>query len=342
MSSASGVLPYSQRPEWQDITPIPQHESLSPLAPIFYTDEYRDCTDYFRGIVKAGEMSNRVLELTEDIIRLNPAHYSAWQYRYKTLISINSPLDLELLLMDEIATAFLKNYQVWHHRRLLLSYIYSKDPEAKGPSLLLKELKFIEKVFEEDSKNYHTWSYRQWVLSNFNRNELWAVEIPFVERMIKEDVRNNSAWHHRFFVLFDSGVRQGDEDREDVLRREILYTKGKISLAPNNLSPWNYLRGILDRTKTPYESVEEFVLPYTKSEETPESFVDLDNPPPSKGAQLPAVPAVEFLADIRESQGRFSETTELFRLLGDKLDTIRKRYWNFRVKETQELSLLKT
>jgi protein farnesyltransferase/geranylgeranyltransferase type-1 subunit alpha len=38
----------------------------------------KDATDYFRGIVKTGEMSNRVLELTEDIIRLNPAHYSAW------------------------------------------------------------------------------------------------------------------------------------------------------------------------------------------------------------------------------------------------------------------------
>lgn len=39
MYSTSDTLPYSQRPEWQDITPIPQHESLSPLAPIFYTDE---------------------------------------------------------------------------------------------------------------------------------------------------------------------------------------------------------------------------------------------------------------------------------------------------------------
>lgn len=53
------------------------------------------------------------------------------------------------------------------------------------------------------------------------------------------------------------------------------------------------------------------MLPYTKSEETPESVVDLDNPLPSKGAQLPAVPAVEFLADIRESQGRISEATEV-------------------------------
>jgi protein farnesyltransferase/geranylgeranyltransferase type-1 subunit alpha len=125
--------------------------------------------------------------------------------------------------MDEIATACLKNYQVWHHRRLLLTYIYSKSPTTKSSDLLLKELKFIEKVFEEDSKNYHTWSYRQWILSNFNRDELWAVEIPFIERMIDEDVRNNSAWHHRFFVVFDSGVRQGDENREDVIRREIVF-----------------------------------------------------------------------------------------------------------------------
>ena len=231
--------------------------------------------------------------------------------------------------MDEIASTFLKNYQVWHHRRLLLTHIYSKDPKTKSPDLLLKELKFIHKVFEEDSKNYHTWSYRQWVLSFFNRNELWAVEIPFIEKMVNEDVRNNSAWHHRFFVVFDSGVREGDENREDVLRREISfvlllqshlpshrrphfrYAKGKISLAPNNLSPWNYLRGVLDRTKTPYESIEEFVLPYTKPEESPESIVDLDNPLPSKGAQFPAVPAVEFLADIRESQGRLSEATEV-------------------------------
>jgi len=39
MSFPGGALLYSQRPEWQDVTPLPQHESLSPLAPIFYTDE---------------------------------------------------------------------------------------------------------------------------------------------------------------------------------------------------------------------------------------------------------------------------------------------------------------
>jgi hypothetical protein len=38
----------------------------------------KDATNYFRAIVKSGEMSPRVLELTEHIIRMNPAHYTAW------------------------------------------------------------------------------------------------------------------------------------------------------------------------------------------------------------------------------------------------------------------------
>ena len=87
---------YAQRLEWQDLTPVPQYENVNPLAPILYSEQCkrpprlscqltynripdRDATDYFRGIVKKGEMSERVLELTEDLIRQNPAHYSAWQ-----------------------------------------------------------------------------------------------------------------------------------------------------------------------------------------------------------------------------------------------------------------------
>ena len=38
----------------------------------------KDATDYFRGVLKTGEMSPRVLSLTERIIRMNPAHYTAW------------------------------------------------------------------------------------------------------------------------------------------------------------------------------------------------------------------------------------------------------------------------
>jgi protein farnesyltransferase/geranylgeranyltransferase type-1 subunit alpha len=34
--------------------------------------------NYFRAIVSKGEQSERVLGLTEHIIRRNPAHYTVW------------------------------------------------------------------------------------------------------------------------------------------------------------------------------------------------------------------------------------------------------------------------
>jgi len=34
--------------------------------------------DYFRALAASGEKSERGLELTETIIRLNPAHYTVW------------------------------------------------------------------------------------------------------------------------------------------------------------------------------------------------------------------------------------------------------------------------
>lgn len=135
------------------------------------------------------------------------------QYRYETLLATNADLKAELLLMHEIASLHLKTYQVWHHRRLLLQ-------ELKTPA---PELDFIASILDIDTKNYHTWSYRQWLLAHFNDDNLWAGELPYVEEMISDDVRNNSAWHHRFFVVWTSGVRKGDECREDTLRRELKY-----------------------------------------------------------------------------------------------------------------------
>lgn len=131
------------------------------------------------------------------------------------MTSLKLPLDAELELMDDVAIKFLKTYQVWHHRRLLLTALNS-------PAVAARELEFLKSVLRADAKNYHTWSYRQWILAHFNDEvHLWAGERAYIEELLEQDVRNNSAWHHRFFVVFSSGVRAGDEDRDQVLRREL-------------------------------------------------------------------------------------------------------------------------
>lgn len=331
---------FADREEWKDVQPLEQYESMNPLAPIMYTREYKDATGYFRAIVKKGEKSQRVLDLTEAVIRMNPGHYSAWQYRYETLLAINAPLDIELKLMDELAVKHLKSYQVWHHRRLLITLLRKPAPE----------LAFITRSLGDDTKNYHTWSYRQWLLAYFNDEEgLWKGELEFVENMLRADVRNNSAWHHRFFVVWASGVRDGEEDREMVLRRELGYVKESISVAPNNASAWNYLRGVLDHNKLPFSTVADFVRPYTVAHNrtaTPPStatggtgVVDTDSPLPSASADLPCAAAVEFMADVFEAGGdreSVYKAVELWKVLANELDTIRKKYWEHRIREAIE------
>ncbi|KAI0763174.1 protein prenylyltransferase [Irpex lacteus] len=320
---------YCEREDWSDIVPIPQYDGVNPIAPIFYNPEYKDATDYFRGILKTGEMSPRVLELTEKIIRMNPAHYSAWQYRYRTLLATKSPLDVELRLMDAVAIHFMKTYQVWHHRRLLLTLLTASPSTATTSKPLpdvfdvaSSELEFIARVLEEDSKNYHTWSYREWILAHIDDARLWLGELPYVDDLLEADVRNNSAWHHR------GGKRSGATPTEEaeVLQREISYTKDKIALAPNNPSAWNYLRGILDHTHTSWSTLVTFAIPYSRG---------LDNPKPPAEAELPCAAALDFLAEayIRDGGEGVQKAVTLWKSLANEHDTIRKKYWEYRIKE---------
>ena len=70
---------YSDSPEWEDIVPIAQDDGgPNPLAAITYTEDYSEAMSYLRAVMAKDEKSNRVLSLTEDIVKKNPAHYTVW------------------------------------------------------------------------------------------------------------------------------------------------------------------------------------------------------------------------------------------------------------------------
>ncbi|KHJ49551.1 hypothetical protein D918_00678 [Trichuris suis] len=120
-----------------------------------------------------------------------------------------------------------KNYQLWHHRKVLVETL--KDPTG--------ELDFICSVLREDSKNYHAWQYRTWLVTQFN---IWDGELDYSERMICSDVRNNSAWNYRYFV-----INSTTGFTESVVDKEMQFCFQWIRLVPNNESAWNYLSGIM-------------------------------------------------------------------------------------------------
>lgn len=63
----------------------------------------------------------------------------------------------ELLFCRKMIESNPKNYQVWHHRRVVVEAL------ADGHN----ELRFTLIILGDDAKNYHAWEHRQWALRTF-------------------------------------------------------------------------------------------------------------------------------------------------------------------------------
>lgn len=57
----------SERPEWSDVTPLPQEEPSVPVVSIRYSNEDREGLEMLRAVMHAEELSKRALALTKEV-----------------------------------------------------------------------------------------------------------------------------------------------------------------------------------------------------------------------------------------------------------------------------------
>lgn len=199
--------------------------------------------------------------------------------------------------------------------------------ETHFPTLPPKELDFLMEMFAQDSKNYHVWTYRHWLVRRFG---LWDLprELEDVDALLKADVRNNSAWNHRYMLRFgpradepDGGMVAAGTGKvpgvhdvvdEDVVDSELEVAKEAILKAPENRSPWWYARGVLRAASRGLEEWEEFAGLFVKGE-------------------VKSTHAVEWLVDVY-AKGRAEEAVGMLTMLKEKYDPVRKNYWDYRIK----------
>jgi len=299
--------------DWEDIAIIPQDDGDNPVAPIAYSPEYKAYMDLFRGIVKVGEHSKRVIELTSDILDINAANYTVWQYRRQCLYQTGADLQDELDYIDIFADDNPKNYQIWFHRRAI--------SEKLGDGS--RELPFCTKVISLDAKNYHAWAHRQWVLKTFGDELMWTEELKFVTGLIETDVRNNSAWNQRWFVVHNRFGQSSAPDATagsevsvppEVVQREADFAWSWIYCAVYNESSWNYLRGLV--TKYPHLLLSDTLQRCSEMVES--------------GGISPYLLALT--ADLREREGTEGgrlQALGLFQRLVE-VDAVRAKYWTRR------------
>eukprot|EP01138_Halocafeteria_seosinensis_P001775 gb/GECG01001818.1/.p1 GENE.gb/GECG01001818.1/~~gb/GECG01001818.1/.p1 ORF type:complete len:336 (+),score=45.45 gb/GECG01001818.1/:1-1008(+) len=296
---------------WKDIVPIPQNEAENAIVPIDYSEAFKTIMGYFRAIMHKNERSERALWLSSAAIELNPGNYTAWYYRRLCLSELGFDLRRELDAVENLVGPNPKVYQLWYHRRELAELI--------GKSALDTELVYTESVFEADAKNYHAWAHRQYLLRVFLSEDdyRWSSELSFCENIIDEDVRNNSAWNHRYFTVRRGGKRSLSSE---AIQTELGYCLGKLELAVENESCWNYLRGILELASSD--------SPLGDFKEKLETFMSAPKAKKSPGA-------LAFYADwcleYYSNEDAQKLAKQIFVDLRDNKDPVRSGYWDMRI-----------
>lgn len=142
------------------------------------------------------------LALAANYLTLNPEVYTVWNYRREAILlplesSDTEPerkkaiVDGELNLVGQSLKRNPKSYAAWHHRRWVVQ---------RGPCDIQDEFRFVEKLLDEDARNFHAWGYRQFLLSLPGRPTASA-EVDYTQCKIEQNFSNFSAWHHRTKVL---------------------------------------------------------------------------------------------------------------------------------------------
>ncbi|GMH73359.1 hypothetical protein TrRE_jg6337 [Triparma retinervis] len=273
---------------------------------------------YFRACLATEELSERTLRLTAEVIDTNPANYTAWHCRRKCLAALGKGLAEEMEFTTEAGGENPKNYQIWYHRRAILDEHFGKKEDG------VEELSYVDKVLEEDAKNYHAWSHRQYIIEKF---ELWGGEVASVEKKIDEDIRNNSAWNQRWFAVHLKASKEGGGEYS--AKEEVDYALKIAAKDCHNESPFRYLLGVLQECWGDAGKVAEG--PEDIARITKEARDKLGEMREQGSAHVHAA-----LLDIAEKEGDGEEARELCEELRDKLDGIRFKYWDAKIKKMEE------
>jgi len=184
----------------------------------------------------------------------------------------------------------------------------------------------VGSILQEDGKNYHAWSHRQWLIRSIDSQHIWDQELQYTNNLIQLDMRNNSAWNQRWFVC-----HMGKLDQKLPLlisKQECDYAMDVAREDPYNESPWRYLIGLVK--EHPHPTKTQLAQTYEQSaidlkdvliaaERDPDGCVNLNS------ARI----------DLLQIMGKHNDAIALCTGMANQYDVIRHKYWNLRIKEME-------
>ncbi|KAF1851923.1 protein prenylyltransferase [Cucurbitaria berberidis CBS 394.84] len=234
-------------------------------------DEYKNLADLVNTKIAEKHYTIEVLGLVTKLLNENPEYYTIWNHRRRVLASLVSAETLEqtpdellqgdLQLTFALLRKFPKCYWIWNHRNWLLREGEALMGAEAAHKLWSGELQLINKMLHADSRNFHAWGYRRFVVSQLERftptvaesaahgtsKGLAESEFEYTTRMIKTNLSNFSAWHNRS-QLIPQILRERNADpkeRRSFLDSELSLICEAINTDPFDQSIWFYHQYLL-------------------------------------------------------------------------------------------------
>ena len=241
--------------------------------------------------MESNDLSESTLKLTSKVLNLNPEYYTVWNQRRRVLQHLfvtpqqPTPTDVatadaqdllgqDLQFLLPLLMKFPKCYWIWNHRYWVLKQISVRLPLANARNYWNGELVLVGKMLGRDSRNFHGWDYRRFVIQELRRFQELAQEskeeaetpaiadtatsrgtqegaaseiiteseFAYTTKMIKSNLSNFSAWHNRSKLipqLLDER-QASDTDRRKLFDEELAFIQSAVFTDPYDQSLWYY------------------------------------------------------------------------------------------------------
>lgn len=246
-------------------------------------EKYNDLVAQVNAKIVERQYTTDVLALSSKLLAQNPEYYTIWNHRRLVLehmfheaVASSAPPENEGLssgqqtILDHITNdlhflvpllmKFPKCYWIWNHRIWLLQQTIKILPTSYARRLWQEELGLVGKMLSRDSRNFHGWDYRRFIVTTLEHiaNEdggkisMVEPEFEYTTKMIKTNLSNFSAWHNRSKLiprLLDE--RNADMTaRQEFMKSELELIQKALYTDPYDQSLWFYhafLMSTLDR-----------------------------------------------------------------------------------------------
>ncbi|NP_001086755.1 Rab geranylgeranyltransferase alpha [Xenopus laevis] len=199
-----------------------------------------------------GQLDKEALDLTAQILSLNPDFASLWNLRREVFLQLQtdrsdeemqSLCSGELSFLENCLRVSPKSYGTWYHRCWIMKIMPKPD--------WARELALCNRFLEIDERNFHCWDYRRFVTQSSSVPD--PEELEFTTSLISKNFSNYSSWHYRSKLLPQIHPDQLRIGRvtEGALLNELELVQNAFFTDPNDQSAWFYHRWLLGRADHP-------------------------------------------------------------------------------------------